>query len=339
MDQEADARILILGGTVFLGRHLVDVALARNHQVTLFNRGRHNPELYPQVEKLRGDRDGGLQALEGRRWDAVIDTSGYFPRVVRQSAHLLAAAVDHYTFISTISVYADIKEPGTNEEAPVAHLADQSVEEITGDTYGGLKALCEQVVEEQLPGRALIIRPGLIVGPHDPTDRFTYWPHRVAQGGEVLAPDGPGWPTQIIDARDLAEWTVRSVEKQMTGVYNATGPAYRLTIGGVLEESRNVSGSDAEMVWVDEPFLLESGVQPWSELPLWIPKQDGGEPFNEVSIDRAVTAGLIFRPIAETVRDTLTWDSSRPDGEPLRAGITREREAELLLAWRQRRKR
>ena len=186
--------LLILGGTVFLGRHLVEAALARGHAVTLFNRGQHNPDLFPEVERLRGDRDGDLQALEGRRWDAVVDTCGYVPRVVRASAEMLAPNVDHYTFISSISVYADTSKPGIDEQAPVGTLDDPTTEEVTGESYGPLKALCEQAAEAAMPGRVLNIRPGLIVGPHDPTDRFTYWVRRVAEGGEVLAPGNPHAP-------------------------------------------------------------------------------------------------------------------------------------------------
>ena len=231
--------LLILGGTIFLGRYLVEAALARGHQVTLFNRGQHNSELYPDVEKLRGDRDGGLDVLRGRRWDAVVDTSGYVPRVVRASAELLADAVEHYTFISSISVYPHFRSVGLDESAPVGTLDDPTVEEITGESYGPLKALCEQAVEQALPGRTLVIRPGLIVGPHDYSDRFTYWVRRVAQGGELLAPAHPDWHTQIIDVRDLAEWTLRMVERRQTGVYNATGPEYDLTFGQLLETCRS----------------------------------------------------------------------------------------------------
>ncbi len=327
-------KILILGGTVFLGRHLVDAALARGHDVTLFNRGQHNPDWFPLVEKLRGDRASDLSALAGRRWDRVIDTSGYVPRIVRRSAEALADAVDHYTFISTLSVYADVSRRGVDETAPVGTLADPSVEEITGETYGPLKALCEQVAEAALPERALIVRPGLIVGPYDPTDRFTYWPARVAQGGEVLAPNRPEHPTQFIDARDLAEWTMRLAEAGQTGVFNATGADEPLTLGAVLDTARDVSGSEATLTWVSEDFLLEQGVQPWSELPLWIPESDPSMAgFNHVSIARALATGLTFRPLADTVRDTLAWDAMRLSDTPRRAGLTREREAAVLAAW------
>jgi 2'-hydroxyisoflavone reductase len=331
--------LLILGGTVFLGRHLVEAALVAGHRVTLFNRGQHNPDLFPQVEKLRGDRDGGLDALAGRRWDAVIDTCGYVPRLVRASAGLLAGNVDHYTFISSISVYRDLDQAPVDESSPVGVLADASVEEITGETYGPLKALCEQAAEAAMPGRVLHVRPGLIVGPHDPTDRFTYWPWRVAQGGDVLAPGRPERRVELIDGRDLAHWILRAVEARRTGVYNATGPAHELTMGDLLQTCRQATGGHATLTWVDEAFLLANGVAPWSELPLWLPEADNG--VMAVDCRRAIAAGLAFRPLAETVQDTLAWlqvdKAPAEDGLSkieLRAGMARAREAELLAAWR-----
>ncbi len=332
-------KLLILGGTVFLGRHLVEAALERGHQVTLFNRGQHNPELFPNVEKLRGDRDPnvgeGLFALAGRRWDVVIDTCGYIPRIVQASAELLAGAVARYVFISSLSVYADFSQPGMDESAPVAVLEDPTVEKVTGETYGPLKALCEQAAEAALPGRVLNIRPGLIVGPHDPTDRFTYWPVRVGRGGQVLCPSGPDYPEEMIDARDLAEWTIRMAEEGKTGVYNATGPDYDLTLGEILETSRRVSGSDAAFVWVDSEFLLKQGVQPWMEMPLWIGESPEYAGFARVSCSRAVADGLTYRPLAETIQDTLDWAASRPEDYEWRAGLTAEKEAELLNKWRE----
>jgi 2'-hydroxyisoflavone reductase len=337
--------LLILGGTIFLGRYLVEAALAGGHTVTLFNRGQHNSELFPDVEKLRGDRDGDLGALRGRRWDAVVDTSGYLPRVVRASAELLANAVEHYCFISSISVYQHFRSMGQDESAPVGTLDDPTIEEITGDSYGPLKALCEQAAEQALPGRTLVIRPGLIVGPHDPSDRFTYWVRRAAQGGELLAPAGPDWHTQIIDVRDLAEWTLRMVERQQAGMYNATGPKHDLTFGQLLETCRAVGGSDARFTWVSEAFLLEKQVAPWSELPLWIPRSDPDmHGFSDVNCAKAIAAGLTFRDLATTVRDTLSWDATRADSaEPParalqpRAGLAPEHELELLQAWHNRR--
>jgi len=327
--------LLIIGGTVFLGRHLVEAALGRGHTVTLFNRGQHNPELFPGIEKLRGDRASDLAALRGRRWDAAIDTCGYVPRVVRASAELLADAVEHYTFVSSISVYADFSQANVDEGAPVGTLADAAVEEVTGETYGPLKALCEQAAEDALPGRVLNVRPGLIVGPHDPTDRFTYWPRRVALGGEVLAPGRPEHGAQIVDVRDLAGWMLELVEARHVGIYNATGPEYRLTFGQLLDECRAVSGSDARFTWVGERFLLDAGAQPWTEVPLWVPESDPENAgFDAVDCSKAIGAGLRFRPLAETIRDTLAWDATRPADLELCAGLKRAREAELLEDWR-----
>ena len=329
--------LLILGGTVFLGRHLVEAALARGHAVTLFNRGQHNPDLFPEVERLRGDRDGDLQALEGRRWDAVVDTCGYVPRVVRASAEMLAPNVDHYTFISSISVYADTSKPGIDEQAPVGTLDDPTTEEVTGESYGPLKALCEQAAEATMPGRVLNIRPGLIVGPHDPTDRFTYWVRRVAEGGEVLAPGNPHAPVQVIDARDLAGWTIRMIEQRQTGVFNATGPAERLRMADLLTTCKQVSRSDATFVWLDDAFLLEAGAGPWIEVPLWIPATDGqSDGLLDIDIAKARAAGLTFRDIADTVCDTLAWDRTRPADIERRAGLAPERERALLQAWHER---
>jgi 2'-hydroxyisoflavone reductase len=325
-------RILIIGGTIFLGRHLVASAQASGHEVTLFNRGQHNPELFPEVEKLHGDRDGGLAPLAGRRWDAVIDTCGSFPRVVRQSAELLADAVDTYLFVSTMSVYPDLSTPDVDENTPVATMPDESVEEVRGDTYGPLKALCEQEVERALPGRALNIRPGLIVGPYDHSNRFTYWVHRVAQGGDVLAPGSPEQPLQfIVDVRDLADWMVRMCAKKATGVYNAKGPDYPLTMGNLLETCKAESGSDARFIWTDEGFLQEQNVGPWMELPLWLPTSMNQ--INSAKSNRASAAGLTFRPVAETVRATLAWDRTLPPDAERRAGMKPEREIELLSLW------
>jgi 2'-hydroxyisoflavone reductase len=337
-------KLLILGGSLFLGRVLVESALQNGHEVTLFNRGQTQPELFPQVTKLRGDRrSGDLDALKvpaqrAATWDAVIDTSGYEPGVVRQSAELLANATGLYTFISSISVYAGLPVKGMDENAPLAQLPpgvdpDASV---TGETYGAQKALCEQAAEAALPGRVLTIRPGLIVGPYDPSDRFTYWPWRVAQGGEVLAPGQPEYEVQFIDVRDLAEWTLRMVEAQHTGIFNATGPRSPLPMGSLLETCQQVSASDAHFTWVDEQFLLEHGAQPWMELPLWIPQSDAENAgMSAVSIQRALNAGLTFRPLADTVRATLAWAATRSPEHVWRAGLPREKESQLLAAYRQ----
>jgi 2'-hydroxyisoflavone reductase len=243
--------------------------------------------------------------------------------------------VGHYTFISSLSVYPDTSQPGIREDAGVGKLADETVEEVTGETYGPLKALCEQAVEQALPGRTLVLRPGLIVGPHDPTDRFAYWPHRVAQGGEVLAPGRPGRLVQYIDVRDLAEWTVHLIEAGKTGIYNAIGPEPRPTMGGLLETCRTVSGSPARFTWVAESFLAEQNVGAWMDMPLWIPESDPSSAgFFAFDNRKAIAAGLTFRPLENTVAATLDWLKPRPADHPWRAGISREREAGLLKSAR-----
>jgi 2'-hydroxyisoflavone reductase len=324
--------VLVLGGTVFLGRHLVAAALARGHAVTLFNRGEHNPDLFPEVQKLRGNRDGALDVLDGRRWDAVIDPSGYVPRIVGASARRLAESADHYTFISSLSVYKLPYAGVLDETAPLETLPEgqEGTETITGETYGPLKVLSEHAAAEAFPGRALIIRPGLIVGPHDPTDRFTYWPARVARGGEVLAPGQPDRTVQFIDVRDLSEWIIRLVEARTAGTYNATGPEQPLSMGALLDACRSESGSDARFTWVDEALLLERKVEPYTELPLWVPAEY--KDFDRFDCRKAFASGLTLRPLADTLRATLDWDATRPAGQPRRNGLGPEREAELLAA-------
>ncbi len=327
-------KLLVLGGTIFLGRHLVASALAAGHEVTLFNRGRHNPDLFPEVEHLRGDRDQKLSFPAKRRWDAVIDTCGYFPRQVRASAGALADRADHYTFISSISVYGDINQLGIDESTPVATTDDLEATTITNENYGPLKALCEQAAEETMPGRVLNVRPGLIVGPHDPSDRFTYWPDRVARGGDILAPGSPAREIQFIDVRDLADWILRAIEGAQTGVFNATGPEEPLTMLGFLETCRHTVGSaedERDLVWVDDDFLVEKGVAPYTEIPLWIPGEH-----DTVNCRRAMTAGLSFRLVEETIQDTLRWDIERRVancGIERRCGLSPERETELLRAY------
>jgi len=331
---ETTMNLLILGGTIFLGRHLVESALRRGHTVTLFNRGQHNPELFPQLEKLRGDRANAsdLQAISARQWDAVIDTCGFIPRIVHLSALALAGTAAHYTFISSISAYAEPPAPGMDENAPLARLEDETVEEITAQTYGGLKALCEAAVESSLPGQALIIRPGLIVGPHDPSDRFTSWPRRLQRGGEILAPGLPDAAVQIIDARDLADWTITMLEQHGTGVYNATGPASPLSMHSLLETCHQAVGSESSLTWVSDEFLLAQGVTPFTELPLWLPPEAAA--MQQVSIAKALAAGLTLRPLAATITDTLAWDMTRPADTPRKNGLSAEREAALLELWR-----
>jgi 2'-hydroxyisoflavone reductase len=337
----AGKRLLILGGTGFLGPQLVEAALARGHTVTLFNRGRTRPHLFPQLEKLRGDRQtGDLEALKGRSWDAVLDTSGYVPRVVRASAELLAPSVGHYVFISTISVYKELPRPGMDEEAPVATVEDPTTEDVR-QHYGALKALCEKAAEAAFPGRATHIRPGLIVGPDDPTQRFTYWPVRVARGGEVLAPGSGEDPAQFIDVRDLAEWSLHTVESQTFGTFNATGPATPLSMRGLLEACKQASGSDATFTWADAAFLERQGVRAWMDMPVWVTPTGELAGMSSVSNARAVARGLKFRPVVETARDTLAWFRGQPAERQAelqkRAGLSPEREREVLAAWHQQR--
>lgn len=326
-------KVLVLGGTLFLGRRLVEAALARGHEVTLFNRGLTNPGLFPGIEQLRGDRDAGdLSALAGRDWDAVIDPSARFPHWLRDSAGLLADRVEHYTFVSSCSVYADTSRPGTDESGEVHTLSDETTEDIESpEVYGALKAVCERELAELMPGRALCVRAGLIVGPHDPTGRFTYWVHRLARGGDVLAPEPREQPVQFVDVRDLGEWMLDMAEGRQTGVFNAVGPGVPLSLEELLEECRAAGGTGARLVWVDEAFLLERGVEPWSDLPLWLAAGANPELAGFLSLDgsKAVAAGLRFRAPAQTIRDTLELAETTPY-----AGLEAEREADLLDAWK-----
>jgi 2'-hydroxyisoflavone reductase len=317
-------RLLVLGGTKFLGRHVVAAALDRGDDVTIFTRGQTNAALYPEVEHLTGDRDGNLEALRGRTWDGVVDTSGYVPRIVRQSAELLRDAVGRYVFVSSISAYADPSTPLT-EAAPLAELEDPLSEVVEAD-YGALKAACEHVFEEVLGDRATSVRAGLIVGPHDPTERFTYWPRRIAEGGEALAPGDPDAPVQFIDARDLARLLLELAERGPGGPLNATGPVEPLTMRRALERIRDGVGADCTFVWVDDEALLAAGVGPWMELPLWLPGTDHAGMLR-ADISRARAAGLTFRPLEETARDTLAW--ALEAGEQ-RETLSRERERQLL---------
>lgn len=312
-------RVLLLGGPRFLGRAVIDAALARGHELTLFNRGETNPELYPDVEKLRGDRDGGLDALGKRAWDAVVDTCGYFPRIVGASAQLLQDRVERYLFVSTVSVYADLSD-GVDEDSALATLDDETTEDFGSDDerYGPLKALCEREVCDALGDRALVVRPGLIVGPNDPTGRFTYWPQRLARGGEILAPGPPARCVQFIDVRDLAEWMIALIERSRGGVLNATGTGvpWRDLLAG------------ADVTWVSDEFLVEREVGEWMELPLWVadPSFAG---LHRTDVSRAVACGLRFRPLAQTLEDTRAH-ASLVDG----VGLRPERERALLDAWR-----
>jgi 2'-hydroxyisoflavone reductase len=329
-------RILILGGTKFIGPHLVEYARARGHVVTLFNRGKTNPHLFPDVEKLKGDRNDDLESLKGREWDAVIDNSAMVPRWVRQSAGLLKDHAKLYLFTSSISVYADNSKIGIDEEEPVGTIEDPTVEEVTGLTYGPLKALCEQEAQKAFGEGAIVVRPGLIVGPMDPSDRFTYWPVRIDRGGEVMAPGDPSDPVQFIDVRDLSEWYVKLVEDGAAGVYNATGPGSPLSIAEMLYGIRAVTTTDVSFTWVDTEFLTRHEVAPWAEMTVWIPPVDEYAGFSRVDCSRAIGAGLAFRPLAVTAADTLEWWKTLPEERrsKLRAGLAAEKEAKVLAAWR-----
>jgi nucleoside-diphosphate-sugar epimerase len=335
----AGKKLLILGGTQFLGPELVEAAKAHGWTITLFNRGKTNPQLFPELEKLHGDRDPkvgeGLKSLEGRKWDAVVDTSGYVPRHVAASATLLAPNVKQYVFISTISVFPENTKAGADESAPVAKIDDETTEKVTNESYGALKALCEQAAEKAMPGRTTNIRPGLIVGPNDPTDRFTYWPVRVDRGGEVLAPGAPDDPVQLIDVRDLAEWAIRTIESGTVGLFNATGPAKTMGIGPMLDACKKASGSNATFAWADAAFLAEQQVAPWQDMPTWVPPEEAS--LSKVNVAKAIGKGLTYRPIETTAKDTLDWWKKQPEERrKLRTGISSDREAKVLQALHER---
>ncbi len=329
-------RLLVLGGTGFIGPHIVDAALAKGWEVTLFNRGKTRPELFPDVEKLQGDRDGKLDALKGKKWDAVIDNSGYVPRIVKDSATLLADNVGQYVFVSSISAYAEkiYGKKGITEADEVATMPDPTVERVM-EFYGALKALCEQAAEAAMPGRVTNVRPGYIVGPGDPTDRFTYWPLRVEKGGEMVAPGTPNDPIQYIDARDLAAWMINAVEQKHVGVYNLCGPVEPTTMGQFLQTCKEVTGSDAKPVWIDSTFLGDNGAQLGVDLPIWVPDDDEMGGFARVSNAKAVATGLVTRPTADTIRDLLKWFHEQPETrqKTVRAGWLPQKENEMLAAF------
>jgi 2'-hydroxyisoflavone reductase len=330
-------RVLILGGTVFLGRHAAEAAVGRGHEVSLFHRGR-NSDAPEGCEELLGDRNGDVSALSGREWDAVIDTSAYLPEQVARATD--AIATGHYTLVSSISAYADFSRPGLTEDDPVAEPSEEG-RALDEESYGPLKVACERAARAAIPS-ALVVRPGLIVGPLDPTDRFTYWPRRAARGGDMLVPGRPERAVQMIDARDLAAWLLDLAERGATGTFNATGRP--LQMGELVDACVEASGGDARPVWAPEAFLVERGVEPWSELPLWIPEDDPDEPgFMRMDVSRALAEGLRLRPLVQTARDTLAWDRARsgPVGPeapyglvPEPAGMSEERERELLAELR-----
>lgn len=336
-------RILVLGGTSFIGPPIVETALARGHEVTLFNRGRTNNHLFPDLEKIRGDRNNpdDVAKLSGRDWDLVIDNCGYFPDQVEASAKAVADRAGQYIFVSSLSVFP-MTRGEHDETSPTATITDEQCEtaietrRITGQNYGPLKARCEAAAEAAMPGRATTVRPGLIVGPGDPTQRFTYWPARVARGGEVLAPGDGTSTTQFVDVRDLGDWIVDLGDHKTMGVFNAVGFDGLVTLAELLHGCKIVIGSDCTFTWVDEDFLQENGVNAFmgsNSLPLWIP---GGR--SHFVNERARKAGLTFRPIGDTIRDTIAWFREQPERPWNRAGMSAEAEAKVLAAWHAREK-
>ena len=324
--------LLVIGGTVFLGRHIVEYALNKGHNITLFNRGQHNPDLFPDVEKIHGDRKTDYSKLKGRTWDAVIDTCGYLPGDISKMASVLKDNIGKYVFVSSISAYNDFKKVGIDESYTLAELpVDSSPGEFKIENYGALKALCEKEVIKNFPGKYINARSGLIVGPNDPTDRFTYWVQRISSGGKVLAPGNGDSPVQFIDVRDLAGWLVRMAENGKSGDYNATGPEYVLTIRELLEECRNICNPNAELVWVDEEFIEGQGIQPWTELPVWVPDSSPDYTgFSKVNINKALHQDITFTNLGETILSTLDYINRLPLEYELKAGLKSTREETLL---------
>lgn len=333
------SKILILGGTRFLGRHFVDAALARGHDLTLFNRGKTDADAYPNIERIAGDREnaGDLHQLSTRAWDAVVDTSAYAANTARLSAEVLRGRVGIYAFISTISVYADSKVANFDESYPLAAMSEDDAAKVAKNAdvvanlsyYGAQKVLCEREIERAFGDAALLVRAGLLIGPYDSTDRFTYWVRRVAEGGAVLVPDTPEQMWQLIDARDLAEWTLTMIERGQGGAYNVTGNPIRMD--EILNTIRTINTSNAQFVPVSEQFLADENAANWEALPLWLPSSDPDiAGFWSCNVDKALGTGLTLRPISATIRDILAWDAGR--GE-LRMGLKRDREAALLATY------
>lgn len=328
--------ILILGGTGFIGPHMVREALRRGHSVSLFNRGRTNSELFPDLELFTGDRNNGLNSLEGHNWDVVVDNSGYVPRHVADSARLLNNAAAHYVYVSTISVYGDFSQ-SIDEESPLATIEDESYEEVTNESYGPLKALCEQRAAQEFGAdRLTVLRPTYICGPGDRTDRFTYWPVRTMDGGDMLWPGQPSDPLQIIDVRDFANFTIDCVEKRTAGTFNTVTPAGEFTMGRLLEDSLAVTGADTNAIWVDYDFVTKQSLGEAGELTIWVSPRSENAKIALVDGSRAGAAGLKNRPTRETARDTVAWWKSLPveRTEKLRAGLDVNKEKELLELWR-----
>lgn len=326
------ARFLILGGTGFVGRHITEAALDAGHHVTLFNRGRSNPDAFTGVDQRVGDRQtGDLASLEGNdEWDVCVDVNAYVPRAVHEACKVLDGRVGHYTYISTVSVYQPTEKGPVDEDFPTLTL-DEPTEQVDNRTYGPLKVLCEEAALEAFPANCTVVRPGIVAGPYDPTDRFTYWVRRGAQGGEVLAPNRPAQPVQVVHARDQADFVVKASVEGIHGQFNSVGPTEPLTLRGMIEACAEAAGSSVTIEWVDEEFLREQQ----AGVPLYVPSAAGVDGLFEASSARARAAGLVNRSIVETARDTLAWDRTRDQSQAI-GGMSREREAELLAAWRAR---
>ena len=321
--------VLVLGGTGFIGPHIVEALRARGHAITLFNRGKTHPGLFPDVEKLQGDRDGKLDALKGRTWDAVVDTSGYVPRIVKMSAELLAPSVNHYVFISTISVYPNAPKADADDTAPVAQLPDPGSEEPK--YYGANKALSEQAAEAAMPGRVSSLRCGVIVGPGDTTGRFAHWVTRCSEVGEVLAPGDGTTPVQWIDARDLGAFVAHLIETKTMGTFNTIGPEHRTTLKQLLDAANAASGNKATITWVPAKFLDSEDVAGWMEMPLWLDPEGEWAGFGTIANGRALKAGLKLRPLAQTIDDTIAFLATIPDDKKAHSsGIAREKELKVL---------
>lgn len=338
-------KILVLGGSRFLGRTFVEEALKRNHEVTIFNRGIQSPGM-KDIEILYGNRFGNLKALQNRNWDAVLDTSGFIPYTVQNTTNLLKDQVNHYTFISSISVYQDWVEENLDENYPVLEMSLEEANKLSIDAdgpiynyYGHFKGLCEQIAAENMPGRVLNVRAGQLMGPNDYTDRVPYWVNRIAKGGNVLVPGSPNRRVQVIDNKDLANWILDMEEKNSSGTFNATGPDYPLTIKEFVDTCVKVTNSNAEVVWAEEKFLLDQQVAPWTEMPLWVPENsplspESNEPWKgafSINVDKAIHSGLTFRPLQESITDIYEWEKTRQLNEDeWKAGMRADKEKELL---------
>jgi 2'-hydroxyisoflavone reductase len=322
--------ILVIGGTKFVGRHLVEAALARGHTVTLFNRGQTAPGLFDAVQEIHGDRDGGIEALGNRGFDAVIDTSGYVPRVVAQSVNHFKDRTGRYLFVSSVSVYPDSAPTPVSEDTGLLELTEPDSEDVMKH-YGALKAVCENVVTNGFGETATIVRPGIVIGPHDPTNRFTYWVTRISRGGTVLGPEPRDQPSQLMDARDLGAFMVDLIEHDVGGTFNATAPETARSLEGTLQIIKEATESDAHIEWVDARFLQEHEIEPWTRLPLWLPEEEGNS-LMQADISAALGKGFAYRDLGDSAVDTLRWarGTEAPPGD---AGLDPAHESMLLKEW------